>query len=262
MTKTSVETLHKGPIVNEIASIQFQMVQSIYSKGEQWNITRFPFVYLDLTAGQGIYPGCEGIALTLNRELQKQSFPKKTFLIDVSEENCQRLRETPFDGNVRICPGTHHDIAPQIIREECAHRPFGIVCLDPYGFGETEATLLRKIGFSPELERMDWLIHISGTSIKRVNGCSKTIFKGDFQDVLGLIDKKRWLIKQSPVGKRQQWVYLFGTNYQEMGEWKKKAWHNIKSPEGHSILRKIQYTSEQFEILSQPMLFEEDEEVA
>lgn len=256
----SVETIIKPDIVSEIGSLVLSVVARIDASRRMLSPS-FPFAYVDLTAGPGIHEdGVAGAAAVIYELLNVQRFPSMMLLIERRLDYCASLLDSLRPtGNVSVAVrrGESADVAPA----EIAHwqrDPFGLVCFDPNGFGSVEEDLLRRVGSLDRLRRMDWLMHLPARAIKRVRRCDDTICKLDLQDILALIHKRRFLVKQSPARTAQDWLYLFGTNAPEntIKEWKRKGWHDWQSIDGRRIIRNNNYTRDELEIIEQANLWE------
>ncbi len=194
-----------------------------------------PFNWIDAYAGTGANPeeGCLGSPAIFKKLMQKFNWPYCARCIDAEKTHIQELKTAIGDDNqFRFYIGDNSKVLPGIITR-IRHFSYGILYLDPNG--SPNWSMLSEISQSNKMDKLDILIHIPATSIKRNIGAGfteKTLYEN-----LKSINKKHWHIHLChPMGTDAwQWIMIIGTNY--IG-WNLKAigFHGLDTPEGQAIL--------------------------
>jgi len=196
--------------------------------------------YIDMNSGPGAPYGQEGSPLIFIRHAQSVNIPYKAFLIEEDLRSVDSLRVYVKDNpNVHVLPGDNNLILPQCLdrigSEYGGLSPYGLCYADPNGpidqlpFEALAAASLRR-----ETRVMDYLIHISATIIKRVRCNKQCAFKSDLNSMISKINKKHWVLWR-PSGPFQ-WVFLWGTNWENPPLFKKFGCVSLKSPEGQNLI--------------------------
>jgi hypothetical protein len=117
--------------------------------------------------------------------------------------------------------------------------PFGIIYIDPNNhqgrFKEIESFFNHK-----KFNKLDILIHISATSIKRVR---KHNIAQEIDNAIKNINKKCWLIRRPY--SAWQWTFLLGTNWNAFPDFDKQGFVSLDSKEGKLCLEVLCKTKEE-----------------
>jgi three-Cys-motif partner protein len=131
---------------------------------------------------------------------------------------------------------------------------YGLVYIDPYGeIKKKDFSLIGNL-FKEELySRVDVLINLGATTVKRLRAAAKAGvqgIKGDrivyLDKLLNEIPKDCWCVRIPYTA--HQWTFLFGNNYKDketnknkMAEFEQAGMYDITSPEGRAIFRVCVY---------------------
>lgn len=204
------------------------------------NHPNFPQIYhyIDTNAGSGHNEelDCDGSPLIYEKEIRQIGIGGKSWLIEREPENADILRDL-VGGEIII--GDNRDVLHGIIAR-LPWRAFGLLYHDPNTVPDFD--LLTKACRNSRMYKMDILIRCSGTSIKRARSAYPDKFC-NLQEYLSKINKKYWLVRRLAHGDRHQWTFLFGTNWKDIKDWKKRGFYRIDSAEGKQILHTITYTA-------------------
>jgi three-Cys-motif partner protein len=230
-----------------------EIVKRILQKPKQRSYALPIAVYLDLNAGPGWYTkiGIEGSPVIFYKTAQEANLPVHCFFIEKNAEACQHLSEylnrlektTPY----KVMHGENQEEVPKILRlldafilREGKQLAFGLLYSDPNGDIPPFEDIARLLSVRSRT-RIDVLIYLSATTIKRVRRSSLCSMRDNLIEALSCIPKKFWLVRE-PVG-RHQWTFLFGANWNGFPEFKNRGFHDLKSNEGREIMERLTYTS-------------------
>lgn len=195
--------------------------------------------YIELNAGRG-----ESCAIAMGAI--RPHVPEALFdFFEKHPSNAERLHDLfDKDESVRIVPGDHRKTAESHLARIGPGLVNGVLFHDPNGVPELE--LLERVSRLPSMQRVDLLLYVSATGLKRARTAATTGYR--LTELVERVDKKHWLIGETRGG--QQWTMLIGSNWANFPDWKKKGFHKINSREGKAIVEKADKTrKEQFDEL-------------
>jgi hypothetical protein len=102
--------------------------------------------------------------------------------------------------------------------------------------------LISKVCLGQKMSRMDVLIRCPSTTIKRVRSAFPERYNQTLEESLQEINKEFWLIRRPNRRDRFQWTFLFGTNWEDVKNWKKLGLFRVDSADGQAILKEASYT--------------------
>lgn len=218
------------------------------------------YVYVDLTAGSGrsswedtIIHGSPIVALDMARSLH---VPLHGFLCERDAQSAQSLRYELRHRGLRehnahpdvflastgqdytLYEGDHQIYAPVILEHLHLHQGqrlyYGLVYSDENG----RCPPFDILGaFARVQARMDLLIHVAATPIKRQYYSPIHPLMKRLDQLMETVQKDYWFVRE-PYG-RFQWSFLLGTNWKLFPEFRGIGFHDTRSAEGASILRRL-----------------------
>lgn len=250
----SASTPDKELGFRKIVSQQLAIVDLIYKKPYG---PRIPYIYIDTHAGPGHNSevNCMGSPAVFLELAKPFPFPFSAYFIEKNWENYKELENVVSktqireNGEFRIFHDSYENALPKLL-ENVPKNSFGLVYLDPNSFPDFE--LLSTLFAEFSLKRVDLLVHLSATALKRCASCSAMDYKS-LMDYIGTIDKKEWFVRDV-LGDPHQMTFLFGTNmlgYKENAHW--RIW-NIKSPKGIEVLTFLTHPRKQYDRIA-PQLY-------
>ena len=262
----SDETKEKIATVHEVADWQYAIVRKEWDKPRKH---RLPFYYhIDAYCGTGLNPeDCtESASLQLLRRLREEPFPAEAALIDSGKDknsgarNIDSMRamltKAELDA-VQLSRKSNRIVIPQLLQSVGYRQPLGLIFLDPNGVKDFPK-IFPIIADIWQAHRMDLLLHIGTTAIKRARAC-KTLrsYQWYLDDILKLTRKERGFIKRSPCQHGQGWFFILLTNAPSgtFRQWAQKGWHDLDTALGRYLRQIANYTEEERERLeadSQP----------
>ncbi len=250
---TEIKQQHFGGI----ASIIVGAVRGIARRKPLWDATRC-FEYFDLYAGPGRYcvpngNDIDGSPVIFSRIIAQSGLSFRSYLFEQAPDNARQLRDCNLPHSTIIEGDNLLGIRP-FLRVTKTPR-FGLIYADPKGVLNWQ--LLQWMSRMKRYEKTDVLINIQAARGVKLH---RTRYPDKFRmmtDELADIQKKHWLIRE-PYGK-QQWTFLFGTNWGDLPKWKKAGFHDIGSDSGRNILYELNFTNAEkraMEKSRQPSLFD------
>lgn len=219
------------------------------------------YYYIDMNSGNGGYQGIKGSPIIFLEEMRKSNLTFTAFFIEKNKHNVHDL----YVNAAKFCD-LYDKSSFYIIQKDSENaikdildRPefksknlkYGIIYHDPNGVFYTD--LLIETTQNPAISKMDLLINCNATSIKRVAKSPVHKESRNLQERLEEINKREWLIREGH-GK-QQWSFLFGTNWDKCPEFKQIGMFNIKSRTGKEILKNLNYTNNELKTFQEPDFF-------
>lgn len=210
--------------------------------------------FFDITAGKGIHPetGEEGSPLILLRLAEELGIDYSAHFIEQQPDNFAALQTIVAARGFRhgaertFTCGDHVAALPPILRHYLPLRPQPIGLLYYDFTTEDFARSLRFISevyqhFTNRMERIDCLLYLSATAVKRVRGAFPN--RPDLMTYLRAIQKKRWLIRE-PVGANH-YTFLLGTNFVDYKTSIPIGLFPITERRGFDILRRVNFNSDE-----------------
>jgi len=199
--------------------------------------------YFDITAGPGSGKYGFGSPLIFVGEIGLIERQYRAVFIDQDETAYQRLQIclAPYsqNGNLSIHCGEHHEVLKKYLGI-WRTKDFGLLFDDPSG--QIPSFDLLAV-FAKYYPRIDILIYITPTNIKRQYHCKLCSCDLRLDDYIKRIPKKYWIIRE-PKGCHQ-WTFLLGTNWDSFPSFKNKGFYRIDSLEGQVIFDRANLTKEE-----------------
>jgi three-Cys-motif partner protein len=241
----SESTQNKQDILKKILEKHLFVVDSIFKKGYNYRDYK-NYLYIDATCGNGKYEGINGSPIVFLDALKKvPDLIKYTdcYFIDKRLESLRELQQyidPQLSERVILKEGEYIVRIPELIDK--SHNYFGLIYFDPNGIVDLD--FLIELSKKSNMKKIDILFNYNATAFKR----KKTILhlEKNFIDYFKDIKKFNWYISK-PSGK-WQWSFLFGTNSIHLKLPYSCGFNKVDSDEGERILKKINYTKEEYKL--------------
>lgn len=249
-------TQQKQDDFQALLSLHIKIVDGITSKPDKaWQ--RY-YSYIDMNAGPGLYDGIVGSPILFLSQIECTSIPYTAIFIEEEPCNAAELKNrvaplTPR-GMVNIVNDNHdHALRNGTAPNKSTH---GLIYHDPNGT-VPNFDLLSELSRKPTFQRIDFVVYLSATNIKRVRRFEQVTGRDAkvmlLTDYLKSINKSTWIVRK-PTGKHQ-WTFAIGSNWVNFPEWKKRGFYQIDTPEGKSVLERLTYTDSELDNLNGQMSF-------
>jgi len=196
--------------------------------------------YFDITAGKGTCPETDapGSPLIFATEARQKGVRARALLFEKEPENCASLREHLADyPECTVIPGDHTiTLMPSIPEADRPH--LGLLYCDTSGT-YPPFPLLAEFASNKLTERVDLLLYVSATTIKRCCGAFPDKGFQLLSDGLASISKATWIIRE-PQG-RHQWTFICGSKWEGLSGFPKRGFYKLNTDEGQAILRRLTY---------------------
>lgn len=241
------ETLEKLKFFEQFISMHAAICESICRRFNR------NYLYLDINAGAGNieqlnHAGSPILALTVLAEQLPQF---KALLIEEDPTNAELLEHSTaqWKDHVDLRRGDHDDVLPKYLDELPQESPQGLLFHDPTGVPNFR--LLQRVFKNTKLTRVDVLIYMSAAGYKRKQHASENM--PFFLDELSRIHKDKWLVRHPH--RKNQWVFLLGTNWGQFPQWEKRKFYSVTDVRGTAILDRLNLTADEWVTKHQPPLF-------
>lgn len=249
-------TQQKQDDFQSLLSLHIKIVDNITSRpGNAWQ--RY-YSYIDMNAGPGLYDGIVGSPILFLSQIESTSIPYMAIFIEEERCNADELnsRVAPLDlrGAVKVVNDNHdHALRNGAAPTKSTH---GMIYHDPNGT-VPNFDLLSELSRKPAFQRIDFVVYLSATNIKRVRRFEQATGRDAkvklLTDYLKSVNKSTWIIRK-PIGKHQ-WTFAIGSNWVNFPAWEKRGFYKIDSPEGKSVLERLTYTDSELDDMSGQMSF-------
>lgn len=234
-----------------------KVVKRMYERAAATNKVWPPpeYWYFDITAGSGRHPetGEPGSPLIFAEEAQANGTNAVMYLFEQDPANCDALRAelTSIPLPTELHQGDHQDTLIQAIPTEPDRSRLGLLYCD------TNATyppfdLLAQFASQKLTERIDILVYLSATTIKRCCGAFPEKGFRPLRDALSAIPKSDWLLRRK--SGKHQWTFALGTLWSKQQSFKNRDFWRIDSPEGEAILQELTEPRRHGDDSKQPVL--------
>lgn len=228
------------------------------------------FQLIDFNAGPGWTEEYgDGSPMIALREAWEKGFHDRqlsAFFVDKSSEAIEALRENlaPFQNDrwdFRLENQDNSRLTAEILdwlrRNAGGKSALGLIYTDPNGYND--APLESIIEICRQNTRLDVLIHISATSVKRQVGARATegIEVFDLERFIETIDKQKVFVRE-PYGKAQ-WSFLYLTNWANAPELNNINFYDRASRKGKEIFKVLTRTAKDIKQEGQLNLFDTGE---
>lgn len=213
------------------------------------------FQLIDFNAGPGRTAEYgDGSPMIALREAQAQGFHDRrlsALFVDQNSEVIEALRDNlaPFQNERWDLQFKNQDnscltdeILDWLRNNAEGKSALGLVYTDPNGYND--APLESMIEICRQNTRLDVLVHISATSVKRQVGARATegIAVFGLADFIERIDKSKVFVRE-PYGKAQ-WSFLYLTNWAKAPELRKIKFYDRESSKGQEIFKILTRTAQ------------------
>lgn len=234
-----------------IFAMHLAITQAVLEKNPRFSRK---YHYLDMTSGKGSYPdGTEGSPIVFLENSRAEKF-RIPFRADFIEQNHKNLKELESSVEVRGWTGDnlhfHAGDYRRIVRaiySSVIENELGLAFIDPSGDLPDFDTLRFIAEMRP---RMEILIYISSTNVKRVEQYTKKILA----DYLSKIPKSNWLISTPLATDKFKWIFLLASNSDVFKDYKKIGFYRLDSKYGEELFAKVNLTEKQRNEILQPRL--------
>lgn len=229
------QTARKQEDFRGLIRLHLEICQGIFTR----NLSNHHYHYIDANAGSGQYEGHTGSPLIFLEEIKKRSMLFDAYFLEINPSNCSALRSlVRTEPNVQVIEGDHHETLPNV-----ALRPppsLGLIYCDPNGTAPP-FDILANLSQKPAYQKMDVLMYLSASNIKRV---SNAFSRRRLKDLMAPIAKKHWLVR-TPADKHE-WTFILGTNWTKFPAWHRAGFYGLDSEQGNTILEYLHCTKKEF----------------
>ncbi|MDD4972326.1 MAG: three-Cys-motif partner protein TcmP [Paludibacter sp.] len=217
--------------LEKLLSQHLAVVKAIYKSNQ-----KAPYFYFDCTAGPGYIEDVEvpGSPLIFLKCATLNGIVCTGFFIERDENNYKHLCE-----NLRNYPYNPHKIIIKSLNEEYENILSTLILdVPPYSYGliyfdpttSLDFDFLSRIFLHSNLDRVDLLIHISATTMKRL--------QKPLAEEIKKIAKTNWIIRDVyPTGRdSHQMTFLLGMNWNGLRAMKNHRFYNVDSDKGREIM--------------------------
>ena len=234
----------------EIVVVLLSIYRSLIVKYPNWKKMDDSFWYFDTHAGDGSPGSSASNFLSIAKGFK---FKINAVLIEKIKGNFKKLESNiiKYESSaikIETCHGKNEDIMPEYCEAPSTNFKFGVLYSDPNGVPNLD--MLKQVAQTQCFEKLDIVINLSATAIKRTLGSSNSAHSKHTKNLVQYIkeiNKKHWLIKEPFVDGCQkttnmQWTFLIGTNWTDFPKFKKLGFHAIDSDRGQEILHYLNFT--------------------
>lgn len=211
---------------------------------------REEYLYIDLNCGAGYQPeyrefGNEvlGSPIIALQELNRKGIEPVCHFCDASEAALTNLAKTIGELGLRCTPhywqGDNREALTKIAGN-LEDLPFqGILYSDPNGKQDFPLTAIKNIFQIPQLRKVDLLMNVATTYVKRWEANPKANWEVyPLEDLINGHGKQRVFIRQ-PENPNLKWSFIYATNWDKQKNIPKIHLYDIHGPVGREILDHI-----------------------
>lgn len=225
-----------------LVSYHTKVVKRMYERaaalGRPWPYPEY--WYFDITAGSGRHPttGDPGSPLIFAEEAERHGVHATMRLYDLEPSNCDSLRSELAATKLPcyVIAGDHNETLIPSIPEDPGRPRLGLLYCDTNGT-YPPWPLLADFAKQKTTSRIDLLLYVAATTIKRLCGAHRDKGFMPLWDALLTIPKSDWLIREN--AGRHQWTFILGTKWSKQQSFKNRDFWRIDSPEGEELLRRL-----------------------
>lgn len=242
----SNHTLTKQMILKDIINSVYRPIYGLSEKNSKKGLpAKVIFNWIDTNAGTGynVEFGCDGSPVIFQNEMIQKNYPYRMYCIEKNRENINELQKTLIpSSNITFVNGNHNSAIKNVLSDlkQKKYQQYGILYHDPNGYPSWD--MLIESSNRWETAKLDYLIHIAATTIKRVvNGLGKD---SSLLDMISKIDKRYWYIRECHYlgSDATQWCFLLGTNYKDYSSLKSIGFKRVDTSSGESIMNIFNHT--------------------
>ena len=255
----SAYTPHKEKLLGKFLGMHTRICRGIFDKhkGKAW-MPDPCYYFVDMYAGSGRNEnvGCEGSPFVFLNVIRRAGLPQwRLACIEKKQRNYEGLiRRVNGNPRVKVLCGECEELAPALVDSFYYKPAYGVFYADPNGMPAWDT--LGEIAAHPKAEKMDLLVHLSATTVKR----ARKAHGGDYLSaLLGPMrrHKKHWLVREPNKTRGMQWTFLFGTAWAKYPEYKGKGFYWLDSPDGREIMAVLDNTQPELAAMRQRKLLPE-----
>jgi three-Cys-motif partner protein len=207
------------------------------------------YVYIDTNAGYGYNDGAIGSPLIFLEKARAKNMKHEAHFIELNSEYTDILQNklSEIDETGFVHNGDHAEILPKLCKG-LRKDTFGLIYHDPNGV--PSFSMLSNDVFKSNTRKLDLLIRVSATGIKRKRTANPGNNNKTLADCIKSIPKSTWLIYQVKDKDPWQWTFLFGTNYAKLSAYQSAGFYRLDSDEGQEMLQKLSLTKKELDDLN------------
>lgn len=235
--------------LERILSLHLHLANNIIQHG--WSDPLY--YWYDINAGSGNNPNCPGSPLVFLETARRIGLRYSATFIEQNDAN-HKLLEACIrqDDSVTVLCGDNCELLPLVCGQLNGRRHrFGMIYHDPNG--EPNFDLLAEVSKLSALSKIDILVYLSGTTLKRVRCAFRD--RDGLLDRLATINKQHWLVRDISTSGPQQWTFLLGTNWIDFPEYKRAGFYRTDGDKGRDILHVLSTTEKEREQAAQIAMF-------
>lgn len=212
------------------------------------------FYHIDAYAGDGqSREGSPGSPIVFLEAIERRELAYRAFFVDIVPANTRSLLELVcLDPSCSVQTGKCEEVVP-VLLDQIPPKATGLLYCDPNVWPDME--MIRTV--SRLRPRMDILLRLPATTGKRIR-CA--LGKPSLASELFSVGKRKWLVRGPLDADRQQWTFLFGTNYSDFPSWRKHRFVDAHTDEGQSIMLRLVYTAKEREAMQAALFFQVEAE--
>ncbi len=242
-------TPYKIEHLGDILAMHLAVTSAVVLKNHKKYNYKKSYRYVDLTSGKGFSPDRKilGSPLVFLRNAEsKLQIPYRADFIEKIEKNFIELKSNVANEiaknkwgnpNVHFHFGKYQTLARSLLANRNL-KEFGLIFVDPSGNAPDFDAIKNICALRP---KMEILIYVSSTSIKRIHQHTNKLLSDYMQD----IGKKYWLVRKPISWDQNKWTFLMGSNSDIFKDYKKINFLRLDSPEAQVFFPKLNLSEKQ-----------------
>lgn len=248
-------TRHKLEGIYDILHLCAKISLGAERKFEKWN---YPFWFADLNCGSGWneQANCYGSPIQFIEAMAEVNRKFCAYFCDKDQNRCETSLQTIVENYNDLTVGSKiryfwknnskllTKLADWIIDSgENPQYAVGAILSDPNGPSIDGFPLKEIVEFVEQFPRIDVILNVNVTTMKKCRGVKKIEgFIDDWpaktlREMIQLIPKRYWLIREPVLSKGYYYVILCGRNIRT-GDHRKLGFHQVASQTGFQIIQK------------------------
>jgi three-Cys-motif partner protein len=239
-------TVDKEDGFNAYISLHTRIVRSVFDNPKNYWLRYRKYVYIDTNCGSGCNSeeGVDGSPVIAVSAIRRSGLSFDAHFIDCEQGNIDSLSKlfTPSP-SIQFYIADNKEALPTIIKS-IPKVAYGLLYMDPNGIPDFQ--LISDLCTAHK--HLDVLIRCPANAIK------KNLHHGikRLPELMSLVPKSRWLIRDVLPDDKWQFTFLFATNYSKWGDWGRNRFYTTDSIEGKDILFRLTFTAKEIDRINQP----------